>query len=56
MYMGAKTMWFQPLMGVRIGEAVGLLYSHQSSCPHASWCLHFYDTYEIMSHECITVF
>ncbi|PNX72378.1 hypothetical protein L195_g028268 [Trifolium pratense] len=23
MYMGAKTMWFQPLMDVRIGEAVG---------------------------------
>jgi hypothetical protein len=25
MYMGAKTMWFQPLMDVRIGEAVGWL-------------------------------
>jgi hypothetical protein len=25
MYMGAKSMWFQPLMDVRIGEAVGLL-------------------------------
>jgi hypothetical protein len=25
MYMGAKTMWFQPLMDVRIGEVVGLL-------------------------------